>query len=106
MKVFIEALEFKAILGILDLERKKKQNIIVNLEFGYDFDTKSKDFIDYSVVALDIKKTIQNKKFLLIEDAVLFLTKKLTKKYKVKNINIKITKPNILKKCKVSVSNK
>jgi dihydroneopterin aldolase len=105
MKVFIEELEFKAILGILDFERKQKQKIVVDLDFEYDFNSKSKDFIDYSVVALDIKKTIRNKKFLLIEDAVLFLTKKLTKKYKVRNINIKITKPNILKNCKVSVSN-
>jgi dihydroneopterin aldolase len=105
MKVFIEELEFKAILGILDFERKQKQKIVVDLDFEYDFNSKSKDFIDYSVVALDIKKTIRNKKFLLIEDAVLFLTKKLIKKYKVRNINIKITKPNILKNCKVSVSN-
>lgn len=46
MKIDIENLEFKCIIGILDFERVKKQKVIINLSFDYDF---GKDnFIDYS----------------------------------------------------------
>ncbi|WP_423243523.1 dihydroneopterin aldolase [Aliarcobacter butzleri] len=37
MKIDIENLEFKCIIGILDFERVKKQKVIINLSFEYDF---------------------------------------------------------------------
>ena len=48
MKIQISNLTFKAIIGILDFERIKKQKVIINLSFEYEF---SKDkFIDYAEV--------------------------------------------------------
>ena len=56
MKIEIEQLTFKCIIGILDFERVKKQKVIINLSFDYDF---SKDnFIDYSEVANLVKKSM------------------------------------------------
>ena len=37
MKIEIEQLTFKCIIGILDFERVKKQKVIINLSFDYDF---------------------------------------------------------------------
>ena len=105
MKVFIEDLSFKTILGILPFERVKKQTVIINISFEYDFLKDKKDFIDYSKVAFIVKKTMKKKKFKLIEDAIIYLNKTLNKKFNISNLNIKITKPNILKNCIVSVSN-
>lgn len=67
MKIEIEQLTFKCIIGILDFERVKKQKVIINLSFDYDF---SKDnFIDYSEVANLVKKSMKKNKFKLLEDA-------------------------------------
>jgi dihydroneopterin aldolase len=101
MKVYIQDLTFDTIIGILDFERTVKQKVIVDISFEYNFENDK--FIDYSKVANIIEKTIKKQKFKLIEDAILHLQKKLKNKFKLKNIVIKITKPNILKNCKVSV---
>ena len=105
MKVYIKSLTFNAIIGILKFERETKQTVIVDVDFKYTFNKKQKEFIDYSLVASDIKKIIKKEKFLLIEDAILVLNQKLISKYKMKKLNIKITKPDILDDCVVSVSN-
>ena len=102
MKIEIEQLTFKCIIGILDFERVKKQKVIINLSFDYDF---IKDnFIDYSEVANLVKKTMKEHKFELIEDAIKKKKKLLEDTYTIKNLKLKISKPNILKDCIVSIS--
>jgi len=103
MKICISDLEFKTIIGILDFERKKKQKVSITLSFDYIYN--KDNFIDYAKVVKLIKKSIKKGKFFLIEDAILTLEDKITKKYDVKNIKISISKPNILKNCIVSISN-
>jgi len=105
MRVFIEQLSFKAIIGILPFERVKKQQVRVSISFEYIFNTNSKEFIDYSEVSSLVKTTIKKKKFKLIEDAIITLEKLLYKKFNLKNLKIFISKPNILQDCIVSVSN-
>mgnify|MGYP005847629985 CR=1 FL=1 len=104
LTININRLTFRCIIGILDFERVTKQKVVVNLSFDYTF---SDDyFIDYSKVSKLVKKELKNKKFKLIEDAIIHLEKKLHKKYKIENLNLTISKPNILKDCIVSVSSK
>ena len=103
LQVNIEELTFKAILGILPHERKNKQTIIIDISFEYFYDEKQSNFIDYSVVASDVKKMMKKKKFKLIEDAIIYIRKKLKNKYSMKNLKIKIAKPNIFDNCKVCV---
>ena len=75
MKIEIEQLTFKCIIAILDFERVKKQKVIINLSFDYDF---SKDnFIDYSEVANLVKKSMKKNKFELLEDAVKTIKKEI-----------------------------
>jgi len=105
MVVTIDNLSFKAIIGILPFERKTKQKVIVDLSFEYMFHKDSDDFIDYSIVVNIIKKTMKKKRFLLIEDAIIYLENKLNSTFKISNLKLKITKPNILKDCIVGVSN-
>ena len=103
MKIEITDLTFKCIIGILDCERIKKQKVIINISFEYDF---SKDlFIDYSEISALVKKTMKKQKFLLLEDAILYFETLLQNSYKINKLNIKISKPNILKDCIVSISN-
>ena len=103
MKIEISDLTFKCIIGILDFERIKKQRVILNISFEYNF---SKDlFIDYSEISNLIKSVMKKEKFLLLEDAILHLKNLLNNSYQISNLYIKISKPNILKNCIVSLSN-
>lgn len=103
MKIKIKDLTFNCIIGILPQERKTKQQVIITLSFHYTF--KKNKFIDYSIIASYLKSTMKEKKFLLIEDALLFFEKQLKSKYNIKKLKITIKKPNILDNCCVSVSN-
>ncbi|MDD2290972.1 MAG: dihydroneopterin aldolase [Aliarcobacter sp.] len=103
MKIEISDLTFKCIIGILDFERIKKQKVIIDLSFEYNF---SKDnFINYAEISALIEKTMKKEKFLLLEDAILHLESLLNNNYKITNLNIKISKPTILKNCIVSLTN-
>ena len=105
MKVSIDNLTFKAIIGILSFERITKQKVILDITFSYKFTKGQKDFIDYSHVANMAKMIMRKEKFLLIEDAIIYLDRALTHEFKINKLKIKITKPDILKNCMVSVSN-
>ncbi len=103
MKIEISNLTFKCIIGILDFERIKKQKVIINISFEYEF---SKDlFIDYSEISELVKRTMKEQKFLLLEDAILHFESLLQDSYKINNLKIKIAKPTILKNCIVSLEN-
>jgi dihydroneopterin aldolase len=104
MKIHINDLTFKCIIGILDFERVTKQKVVINLSFEYKF--QRNEFIDYSEISKLIKQTMKKKKFLLIEDALIYIETKLYKLYKINHFIITISKPNILQDCLVSVSNK
>lgn len=102
MRVHIENLTFKCIIGILDFERKKRQRVIVNISFDYEF--KNKSFIDYTEVSNLVKRTMKERKFELLEDAVETLARIIKQNYEIENLKLKISKPDILKDCMVSLS--
>jgi dihydroneopterin aldolase len=102
MKVKIENLTFNCIVGILPFEREQEQRVIINCSFKYTY--KNSVFIDYSKVASDIELFMIEKKFELLEDALLELNKFLKSKYSIKKLKLTIQKPDILPKCKVSVA--
>lgn len=102
MKIEIKQLSFKCIIGILKKERIKKQRVFVDLSFTYKF--KEENFIDYSLIAKDVEVIMKKEKFQLIEDALIHLQERLTTRYKIKNLALKITKPDILSNCQVSVA--
>ncbi|MCD6433658.1 MAG: dihydroneopterin aldolase [Sulfurimonas sp.] len=103
MTIHIQDLKFQCIIGILDFERITPQDVIINLEIDYDY---RDDFINYAKVVTLIKSDMIKNKFLLLEEALDDLSLKLKKEFSTINkLNLKITKPSILKGCKVSVSN-
>ncbi|MEO1938482.1 MAG: dihydroneopterin aldolase [Sulfurimonas sp.] len=102
MKIYIEDLTFKTIIGILDFEREIAQDVIINVEIEYSY--RDKDFINYADVATLIKSRVQEAKFLLLEDALLDLSQLLKEKFSlIHKLSLKITKPSILPDCRVSL---
>lgn len=105
MKILIEKLSFDCIIGILDFERITPQRVVLDLSFKYDY--KNKDsFIDYSKVSKALENIMKEKKFELLEDAIIYIKKYLKKEYKIKKLKLKISKPDIMDNCIVSLSNK
>jgi len=100
-RILIEDLTFKAILGLLEKERNKKQIVIVNAKIDYD---DKKNYIDYAKVCDLIVEIIQNGKFLLIEEAIDEVEKRLKINFpQMKSLYLHIKKPEILKNALVGV---
>jgi len=102
MKIQIKELRFNCIIGILPKERINEQEVIIDTSFIYAY--KKDSFIDYSLVANDIKNIMINEKFELLEEALLFIKNDLKTSYNMKKLRLKITKPDILPDCFVSVA--
>ncbi len=99
--IVIENLTFKAVLGILEKERQKKQLIVVNAKIEYEY---KDNYIDYAKVCDIIKNLIINKKFNLIEDAVDAVECELKKNFfQMKSLYLSVKKPEILKNALVGV---
>lgn len=103
LKIFIENLTFACILGILEHERQNPQEVIITITIEYAFEKSC--YIDYAEVAQLVKNRMQNKQFLLIEDALQDIKMHLKNKFsKISTLSLKITKPSILPDCMVSVA--
>jgi len=103
MTIHIEDLTFDVIIGLLDFERDKPQRVVINLEANYDYiDDK---FIDYADIVLLMKNKLKERRYKLLENALLGLKELLHSTYpQLNSLTIKISKPDILDECTVSLS--
>ena len=103
MTIHIEDLTFNVIIGLLDFERDKPQRVIINLESSYNYSNDK--FIDYADMVLLIQNKLKEERYKLLENALLGLKEVLYTTYpQLNSLNIKISKPNILSECIVSLS--
>ncbi|GAA6804674.1 dihydroneopterin aldolase [Helicobacter pylori] len=102
--VHIHNLVFEAILGILEFERLKPQKISVNLDLFYT-QLPSKAYLDYIKIQELIQKMIQEKQYLLIEDALKDLSHALKTRYnEISELHLKISKLEISPNSQVGAS--
>ncbi len=100
--IYIEDLEIEAIIGILDHERIKPQKVTADCQIVYE--KREKNFVDYAKVSDLIEKKLKNGQYFLIEDALLEIINEIKNRFSfIKSIKLKLTKPNILTNCTVSV---
>ena len=103
MTIHIEELEIIAIIGILNFERIKTQPIMVDATIEYDYS--ENQFISYVEIINIIETMIINKKYMLLEDALSDIKLKILERYsQISRLNLKISKPNIIKNANVGVS--
>ena len=103
MHIHIDKLTFETIIGLLDFERDRPQKVIVDLEASYDYD--NENFINYADIVSHIQNELKEKKYKLLEEALLGLKERLHNHYhQLKTLNIKISKPDILPDCNVALS--
>lgn len=103
MTIHIEDLTFDVIIGLLDFERERPQRVIINLQASYDYS--DDQFIDYADMVLLIQNELKEKRYELLENALLGLKELLTTTYpQLQSLSLKISKPDILPQCTVSLS--
>lgn len=103
MTIHIEDLTFDVIIGLLDFERVTPQKVIVNLQASYIYDDDK--FINYADIVEIIKDKLTTERYKLLEDALLGLKDIISTTYpEIKTLEIKISKPDILSECIVSLS--
>ncbi len=104
MTIHIDALQFDVIIGLLDFERDRPQRVIIDLEASYDYS--NENFVNYADVASLIQKELKEKRYELLEEALLGLKNILFTTYpQLKTLKLKIAKPDILTECSVALSN-
>lgn len=103
MKIKIEDLSFKCIIGLLNFERVKEQRVIVDIAIDYNY-TKD-NFINYADVANLVKNNLKKNRFELLEDALNSTKEAIKKNFNnIEKLYIKVAKPDILDDCIVSLS--
>ncbi len=95
---------FETILGILEFERLKPQKISVDLDLFYT-ELPNKTYLDYMEIQELIQKMMQEKQYLLIEDALKDLSHVLKTRYKeISELFLKISKLEISPNSQVGAS--
>jgi len=103
MTIHIEDLTFDVIIGLLDFERDRPQRVIVNIEASYEYN--NQDFIDYADIVLLIQTELKEKRYKLLENAILGLKSLIATTYPhIKTLTLKISKPDILPQATVALS--
>ena len=104
MNIHIEALEFDVIIGLLDFERDRAQRIIIDLDTSYDY--RDENFIDYADMVFLMQKELKEKRYKLLEEALIGVKTLLCTTYpQIQTLKLKISKPDILPQCSVALSN-
>lgn len=104
MIIAIKELTFEAIIGLLDFERIRPQRVIVDCHIHYEYQDKN-SYINYALVAQFIETTMQEKKFELIETALLRVIDGIKKSFPLsQKISLTITKPDIISNASVSIA--
>ncbi|MCQ2951677.1 FolB domain-containing protein [Helicobacter pylori] len=102
--VHVHNLVFETILGILEFERLKPQKISVDLDLFYT-QLPNKAYLDYMEIQEIIQNTMQEKQYLLIEDALKDLIHVLKTRYsEISELFLKISKLEISPNSQVGAS--
>ena len=106
MTIHIKALTFEAIIGILQHERERPQEVVIDCTIEYHF--VDGDFLDYACIVSDIQERVIQKRYYLIEEALEDLENYFIQHYKekIQSLFIEIKKPDIFDNCTVSISQK
>lgn len=97
----IKNLKVKTIIGILDYERKNKQEIIINISIDYNSRKASEtddiaDALDYKILHDKLVTEIEKSDFRLIEKLSDYIISMIMEDSKVTRIEIEIDKPAAL----------
>lgn len=97
-KVFIEALEIDAVIGIYDWERKIRQKLVFDLEMAFDNRVPAAsdaiaDTVDYKAVSKRLIAFVSESKFELVESLAEHCAAIVLEEFGVSHVRLKLSKP-------------
>ncbi len=100
-KIFLQGLTVPCIIGTLPRERKKKQRIVIDMEFPAPVQKAAKrddlrDALNYQKIAEYTAGFVSKSHFYLIETLAERLACKLILKFKIKSIVLCVSKPGAI----------
>ena len=100
--VRISDLLLRAIIGTNDWERKKKQDLVINIAFDYNSTRASKTdclayTVDYRSLTKRITNEVESSQCFLLETLVEFVMQMVMSDPKVKSATVRIDKPHALR---------
>jgi dihydroneopterin aldolase len=101
-KIFLEKLEIPCLIGIFDWERRIKQKITIDLEFPADIRKAARrdrieDALDYKKIAKATIAFVSKSRFHLLETLAERLAARLLKKFKLREIKLRVSKPGAVR---------
>ncbi len=104
-KIFLQGLEIRCVIGTLPRERKKKQKVVIDLEFPAPVRKAARrddlrDALNYQAIARHATKFVSQSRFYLIETLAERLAKTLLKKFRLQEILLRVSKPKAIPNAK------
>ena len=104
-KIFLENLEVRCRIGIFEWERKIRQRVTIDLEFPADIRKAARrdrieDTLDYKKIAKETISFVSSSRFFLIETLAGRLAQNLLKKFALREIRIRLSKPGAIRGAK------
>ncbi|MFH1801128.1 MAG: dihydroneopterin aldolase [Candidatus Omnitrophota bacterium] len=104
-KIFVHGLEVSCIIGTLSRERKKKQPLVIDLEFPAPVKRAARrddlrDALNYQKIAERATAFVSKSRFYLLETLAERLAQALLLEFELKDIALRISKPNAIRNAK------
>ncbi len=101
MIIHIKNVKLKAIIGVNEWEREKKQEILLNVKITFDGDKAAKsdrihDTIDYEALMMKVLHTVEKKQFYLVETLVDYIGETICEDKRAISVEVEIDKPKAL----------
>ncbi len=102
MEIKIKNLHIRLIVGCQERERKKKQNIRINIILFTEDETavssdRLTDSIDYEKLTQKIVKSVAKTKFFLLEKLAGYIAEIILQEPRVENVVVEVDKPHALR---------
>lgn len=100
----IQNLRLRTIIGVNEWEREKPQDIIISIRYKCDVSKAEttdnlEDTFNYKTLTKRIIKEVENSNFRLLEALVNFIYKICKEDGQLKDVRVKVEKPNALRYC-------
>jgi 7,8-dihydroneopterin aldolase/epimerase/oxygenase len=101
-KVFIEALEIEALIGIYDWERRVRQSLLFDIEMAFDnrkpaASDQIADTLDYKAVSKRLIEYVSQSSFGLVETLAERCAEIILTEFGVRHVRLKLSKPGAVR---------
>ena len=102
MKIKIKNLRLRAIIGLYEWEREKKQDVVINIEIEFEgkraVETESiEDSVDYKTITKRVIQEVEASQFLLLEKLAHHILQIVMDVPSVQKASVEVDKPHALR---------